>query len=96
MKIKYSPEIIKQLRQIDKLMDLRISQLKTIEPEHWWELSLRDEMYSFLCKKYTEIKCMETNPRIEITQEEKKNLLAGLSQLNDKVTPEKFLEELKK
>lgn len=86
MKIRYSPEIIEQLKQIDKLMELRISQLKSLEPEHWWEVSLKDEMYCFLCKRYAEIKCMETNPRMEITEKEKKNLLAGLTQLSDFTT----------
>lgn len=83
MKIIHDKEIVKQLKQINTLMELRIEQLKSLYPYYWWETSLKDEMYSFLCRKYAQIKCMEINPKIEVSEDEKKNLLAGLTQLID-------------
>lgn len=68
MKCKHSQEIIERLKQINKLMDLRINQLKQLSPNYWWEESLKDDYYTFLCRKYAEIKCLEINPRMEITE----------------------------
>ena len=76
MKVVHSKRVHKQLKQITELMNLRIDQLKKIDPEHWWELTLNDEMYKFLCQRYSELKIID-QPKYEMNEEEMKNLLLG-------------------
>ena len=49
-------EIIKQIKEVDKLDEFRINQLKTIYEHRWYEESLKDPVHIELMKTYTLLK----------------------------------------
>ena len=63
---KMRKNIIKNLKRIDKLMELRIRQLKEAYQYQWYETSLKDDNYKYLCWNYTRLKLM-LNPVVEIS-----------------------------
>jgi len=74
--------------RISKLMELRIDQLKQLDPEHWWELSLKDKLYTFLCKQLALIKGNDIYPTMTISEEDIKKLAGNI------ISPEEYIKLL--
>ena len=79
------------VKQIRLLMDTRIKQLQDLSPEHWWEESINDELYRFLCQQLVNIKATNIYPTMTfpmnklVTDDEVKQLASKV------VSPEEFL-----
>ena len=57
--------IIKNLKRIDKLWELRVIQLKEVYQHKWYEMSLRDDQCKYFSKMYCQLKLM-LNPGIKL------------------------------
>lgn len=68
--------------RIQKIMDIRMEQIKQIYPYDWWEVSIKDETYKFLCQQLAQIKTNNMYPSMElsgkISEEDIKKLASGM------------------
>ena len=48
--------LIDNWNRINKLADKRIEQLKELYGAEWWEASLKDKWYQFLCRNIVQLK----------------------------------------